>query len=278
VSTTQHATQSTTETIRHRLVRDDVHPSGATTGAATGAATGPSAGAEPSEDAGRSTTASRRGRAWALTGPAAALAYLAGSIAGGVADPVYDPTKSGDAGAIMAALAEHRVALGVFHALTTVAGLLLLVFGAGLARRLRARLPQGSLLPGIASAGVIVTASVQVVGSSLDTEFIEGVTRPGTFVAESSALYGHWIGTVPYVWVTAGASALALAWAALRHRSAPRWLGVVSLLLGGASVVAGISPLQYVAGMTAPLWMLVVGLGLAFGDRAFRRGNASAAS
>jgi hypothetical protein len=118
---------------------------------------------------------------------------------------------------------------------------------------------------------------MQVAGSALDTEFIEGVTRPDTFVAESTALYGHWIGTVPYVWVTVGASALALAWVSLRHRGAPRWIGLVSLALGAASVVAGISPLQYVAGMTAPLWMLVVGVGLAVGDRAFRRGNHSAA-
>lgn len=213
------------------------------------------------------------GRGWALTGAAAALAYLGGSIAGGVADPVYDATRSGDPRAVMAALAEGRVALAVFHALTTVAALLLLVFGAGLARRLRPALPEGSLLPGVAGAGVLVTAAVQVLGSGLDTELIEGVTRPDTFVAETAVLYGHWIGTIPYVWVTAGASALALAWAALRHGAAPRWIGAVSLVLGAGTVLGGASPLQYVAGMTAPLWVLVVGIGLAVGDRAFRGGN-----
>ena len=248
---------STTEYTHRTLVRDDVV-----------ALPDPDPGS-----AGARAGLPGRGRAWALTGAGAALAYLGASIAGGVADPVSDPTKSGDPRAVMAALAEGRVALAVFHALTTVSALLLLVFGAGLARRLRAALPGGSLLPGVAGGGVLVTAAVQVVGSGLDTEVIEGATRPDTFVAETAVLYGHWIGTIPYVWVTAGAGALALAWAALRHRSAPRWVGVVSLVLGAATVVAGASPLQYVAGMTAPLWMLVVGVGLAVGDRAFRTGN-----
>lgn len=253
-------TEATTNSYPHHpLVRDDVPVE-------VGTAT-----------SGRPTPASQS-RAWALTGAGAAIAYLAGTIAGGIADPVYDPAKSGDPRAIMAAFAEGRTALAVFHGFTTLAALLLLVFGAGLARRLRASLPAGSILPSVAGAGVVVTAAMQVVGSGLDTEFIEGVTRPDTFVAESTALYGHWIGTIPYVWVTAGVSALALAWVSLRHRGAPRWIGLVSLALGGASVVAGISPLQYVAGMTAPLWMLVVGIGLAVGDRAFRRGNHPAAA
>lgn len=251
-------TATTTSHSHHGLVRDDVTAEVATV------------------PADRPTPPSRS-RAWALTGAGAAMAYLAGSVAGGIADPVYDPTKSGDPRAIMTALAEGRTALAVFHGFTTVAALLLLVFGAGLARRLRASVPAGSILPSVAGAGITVTAAMQVAGSALDTEFIEGVTRPDTFVAESTALYGHWIGTVPYVWVTVGASALALAWVSLRHRGAPRWIGLVSLALGAASVVAGISPLQYVAGMTAPLWMLVVGVGLAVGDRAFRRGNHSAA-
>jgi hypothetical protein len=34
--------------------------------------------------------------------------------------------------------------------------------------------------------------------------------------------------------------------------------------------VLGMSPLQYMAGMTGPLWLLVTAAGLALGDRARR--------
>ena len=82
---------TTTSHSHHGLVRDDVTAEVATV------------------PADRPTPPSRS-RAWALTGAGAAMAYLAGSVAGGIADPVYDPTKSGDPRAIMTALACSHLA------------------------------------------------------------------------------------------------------------------------------------------------------------------------
>jgi ABC-type multidrug transport system permease subunit len=106
-------------------------------------------------------------------------------------------------------------------------------------------------------------------GTGLDTEFIFGAPAEET-VAESAVFFGHWIGTIPWLWLGAGIAALAVAVAALRHAAAPRWLGWVSLVLGGLATLFGLSPLQYMAGFVGPVWLVVAGLGFAFGDRASR--------
>ena len=41
----------------------------------------------------------------------------------------------------------------------------------------------------------------------------------------------------------------------------------VGALLGGLTLLVGISPLQYMAGFTGPVLVLVMALGFAFGDR-----------
>ena len=250
-----NSTVNTTHVTTRTLVRDDVDPH------ATGSADTPSTSGQPP----------RSRHLWALAGSVAAVAASVGSLLAAIVDPVYDPATSGDPDGIMAGLADGRVELVVFHVLTTVAALLLVVFSAGLVRRLRQAVAADSLVPSVAGGGMLLTAAALVLGTSLDTEFIEGVSRPESFVAESAALYGHWIGTVPYVWLTAGLTGLAVAHASLRSKALPRWIGWVSLVLGGLTVVAGVSPLQYMAMMTATIWLLVVGLGLQFGDRAARR-------
>ena len=243
---------STTELSSRTLVRDDV------------------ADRNPAEPP--ATTRGGRGRLWALTGPLAAVAASAGSVVADLGNPVYDPKTSGDADRILATLAQHGGALTVFHVVTSAAALLLLVYGAGVARRLRSALPADSMLPTVAVAGTTVTSAVLLLGTGLDTEVIEGVTRPETFVHETAALYGHWIGTIPYLWTAVGLTGLAIAWAAWRHRAVPRWIGLAALVLGGLTALAGISPLEYIASLPGQLMVIVTGLGFALGDRAHRRG------
>lgn len=244
-----------TTTSSRALVRDDV--------ADTRDATAPTG------------TRSRHGRLWALTGPLAAVAASAGSIVADLGNPVYDPETSGDARRIMSVLAQHGAALTVFHVVMSAAALLLVVYGAGVARRLRSRVPADSMLPTVAVAGTVITSAVLLVGTGLDTEVIEGVTRTDTFVPETAALYGHWIGTIPYLWTAVGLTGLAIAWAAWRHRAVPRWIGLAALVLGGLTALAGVSPLEYVASLPGQLMVLVTGLGFALGDRAHRRGSDS---
>jgi hypothetical protein len=251
VSTTESARTS----VHHPLVRDDV---------TTSTDTSPVA-ARP--------TRRGHGRLWALAGPAGAVAAAAGSVIADLGNPVYDPATSGDAARIVATLAEHRTALTVFHVLTTAAALLLLVFGEGLARRLRATLPADSMLPTVAATGTVVTSAVLLLGTGLDTEVIEAVGRPESFVPQTAALYAHWIGTIPYLWTAVGLTGLAIGSAALRHRAVPRWIGVAGLVLGGLTAVAGVSPLEYMASLPGQLGLVVTGLGFALGDRGFRGGD-----
>jgi hypothetical protein len=86
-------------------------------------------------------------------------------------------------------------------------------------------------------------------------------------VPEVGVFFAHWVGTIGWLWVGAGVAALAVAVAALKHAAAPRWIGWVSAVLGVITTLFGISPLQYMAGMTGPVWLLVVTLGFLLGDR-----------
>jgi hypothetical protein len=85
----------------------------------------------------------------------------------------------------------------------------------------------------------------------------------------TSAMYDHWIGTIPWLWTLAGLAGLGL-YAAARRTAMPRWIGRVGLVLGGLTVALGISPLEYMSGVTGVLMVIITSLGLAFGDKAYR--------
>ena len=84
------------------------------------------------------------------------------------------------------------------------------VFAAGLHRDLAGRLPTSSTLPMVASSGLLLVAAAQLLGSGLTTEFVFGVQDPEQLVPETAVLFGHWIGTIPWLWGTAGLTAVAL--------------------------------------------------------------------
>jgi uncharacterized membrane protein YhaH (DUF805 family) len=73
--------------------------------------------------------------------------------------------------------------------------------------------------------------------------------------------FGAWIG-----WLGVVVSAAAVAWMALRERSISRWIGVVSLVpvVQTTLMVVGLG-VPGVPALLGPLWLLVTGLGLAFG-------------
>jgi hypothetical protein len=216
--------------------------------------------------AGRS--AAPTSRAWAAVGVAAAVTGLVGIAASMGVDAAYDPAIEGDAPAIVERLGEQVPQLIVFHVATMVATLLLLVFAAGLKRRLEAQAPAGSLLPAVAASGLGLVSVAGLLGAGLNTEFIFAVADDeAKLVPEVGVFFAHWVGTIGWLWVGAGVAALAVAVAALRHAAAPRWIGWVSAVLGVITTLFGISPLQYMAGMTGPVWLLVVTLGFLLGDR-----------
>ncbi len=226
--------------------------------------------AETSPD--RAATRRTTSRGWAYAGIGAGLAGIGTIVTSSMVNAIYDKDIAGDPVAILAKLEDQTGAMYAFHTFTTIGAVLMLVFAAGLYRRLRTVLPD-SILPTLALSGLIGTAFVSIMGSGLDTEFMMGIPQDDAVLPTSAVMYNHWIGTIPWLWTLAGLAGVSL-FVAFRRGGVPRWIGLVGLLLGGLTLLLGISPLQYMAGMTGPLWLLVTASGFAFGDRAHRAGRA----
>ena len=96
-------------------------------------------------------------RAWAWTGVAAGVLGLV-SIQSSMALGVNWEETAGDADAIVADLAGRTGTQLVFHTATIACALLVLVFAAGLRRRLDAQAPAGSLLPTVAGWGLVLVS------------------------------------------------------------------------------------------------------------------------
>ncbi|WP_420114818.1 hypothetical protein [Pseudactinotalea sp.] len=214
----------------------------------------------------QATTAPRPARAWAWSGVAAGLLGIA-TIQASMAASIDWEATAGDAEKILAEAATKQGAYLLFHVLAVLTMLVLPVFAAGLKRRLDQQGPAGALHGQVALGGLLLTAAALLVGSGLDTQFALGFSDPSAYVPESAAFYTDWVATIPWLWVGAGLSAIAVSLAALRHGAAPRWVGVVSLVLGTLTVIAGVSPFQYMAGFIGPIWVLIASLGFALGDR-----------
>ncbi len=211
-------------------------------------------------------------RAWALAGLGAGVAGLATVVTSSMVDVVYRDEFAGTTTGIADALHDKTGVLFAFHSITTLGAVLMVVFAAGLHRRLRAVSADG-LAPVVALLGLAGTAVVSVLGAGLDTEFMMPMAQDQGLVDDATgAMYNHWIGTIPWVWVLAGLAGLALHLVA-RRGGVPRWVGRVGLVLGGLTVVLGISPLEYLAGVFGSLWLVVTALGFTLGDRAFRAGR-----
>jgi hypothetical protein len=210
-------------------------------------------------------------RLWSFSGAIAGLAGIVAIQASLQIDAVYDAKSAGNAERIADRLGDFVPQLLVLHTSLMIATVLMLVFAAGLRRRLHAQAPVGSLLPDVAAFGLALVSVAGLMGAGFSTEIVFGVTADDdTLDPEFAAVVGHWIGTIPWLWVGAGVTGVAVAVAALRHAAAPRWIGWVAAVLGGLTLLFGMSPLEYMAGFTGPVLILVLGLGFAFGDRSSR--------
>jgi hypothetical protein len=219
---------------------------------------------------GSPTRAGTRARGWKLAGIGAGLAGIGTVVSSSLVNAVYDEKLFGNPEGMADKLADQTIPMVAFHTFTVVGALLAIVFAAGLHRRLRAGAGEHSTAPLVAFAGLVGTAVVSIIGSGLDTEFMFGIPAENDMIEPVNAvMYNHWIGTVPWCWVLAGLAGLAVHLVA-RAGGAPRWLGRVGLVLGGLTLLLGISPFQYMAGATGPLWLLVTAIGFTVGDRVFR--------
>jgi hypothetical protein len=221
-------------------------------------------------EAGADDRTSSPSRLWAVAGIGSGLLGAATIVTSSAAGFVYEDQYShGSVDGIAHDLSDSAGVLFAFHSITALGALLMVVFAAGLFRRLRATAAD-SLAPIVALVGLAGTAVVSIMGSGLDTEFMMGAAQSDVSVDDgSAAFYGHWVGTIPWLWTLVGLAGLAV-FAVSRSRGVPRWLGIVGLVLGGLTVVLGVSPLEYMSGVTGVLWLLVTAVGFTVGDKAFR--------
>jgi hypothetical protein len=221
-------------------------------------------GAEP-----RDTPTTYPPTRWALAGLVAGVAGVGVIVSSSMVHAVYDDKYAGDPTAVAKALGDMVPQMLAFHLTSMVAAVLMVVFAAGLYRRLRATTGADSVLPLVAFSGVLITAIILIVGSGLDTEFIFAAGDTKLVAPENSSFYNHWIGTIPWCWGLLGLSGLTL-FGAARNGGVPKWIGLVGLLGGGLTLLLGVSPLQYMAGMTGPIGLIVIALGFLAGDKAYR--------
>ena len=194
--------------------------------------------------------APRQSRTWALAGIGAALAGMGTVVTSSAVNVVYrDEFSHGSIDGVAEALTEKTGVMFAFHTVTAL--------GRRPDDRLRRRaVPPAArracrtaLAPVVALVGLAGTAVVSILGSGLDTEFAMASAADDGIVVDdaSAAMYNHWIGTIPWLWTLAGLAGLAI-FVAFRRGGAPRWLGLVGLVLGGLTVALGVSPLEYMAG------------------------------
>ncbi len=215
----------------------------------------------------------RARRLWALSGLGAGLLGAGTVVTSSMVDVVYRAEFDGTTDGVAEALRDKAGVLFAFHSITVLGAVLLVVFAAGLHRRLRVGAGD-SVAPLVAFGGLLGTAVVSVLASGLDTELMMPLAaQDGPVVPDSTAsFYNTWVGTIPWVWVLAGLAGLAV-YSVSRQGAVPRWLGRYGLVLGGLTVVLGVSPLQYMAAVPGVLWLVGSSLGLLLGDRAYRSTN-----
>lgn len=170
------------------------------------------------------TAPPRTTRHWAAAGVLAGVASLASVLLSLALSRPYEEGSIVTPALIEAGLEDKRPLLVAFHVTTVAAALLLVVFAAGLRRRIRSSRAPQALAPDVAFAGLLLVAAAQLLGSGLDTEFLFGIGDKAVNLPEDASTYSHWIATIPWLWAGGGLAGLAVG-VASRAGVVPRWVG-----------------------------------------------------
>jgi hypothetical protein len=227
--------------------------------------TSPVPGAAAAVPGTRATTFPGARRGWARAGVAAGVLGLVAFLTSGALTSVPD-TALADNADYLRRIADKGVYVWAFLALMSGAALGLVLFGAGLRRRLDEQEPVGSLVPTAAFGGLVVAAVLCLVGGGISTELFWqlqsanddiGSVDPDT-VAANLGIFN----TMGWAWAGVGLTAGAVAWAGLRHESVGRKLAWFSAVMAGLIGLLQLVPLQYLAALPAALWCVVTGVAL----------------
>ncbi|MET7402513.1 hypothetical protein ABZS66_54435 [Dactylosporangium sp. NPDC005572] len=205
-------------------------------------------------------------RTWALCGALGGLIALVGllvgaDLTGGVGDGIKDNAL------VVAEIAGKRNYVWLYQVVSAAAAGLIVVFAAGLRRHLAAQEPAGSLVPGVAGAGLGLVAAVLLVGGGMSTELYWALGEPERWDPDTIAAMVEIYNTIAWVWTGAGVAALAVAVGGFRHGSVARWLAAVSAVLAVLVFATQAYPAQYAALFAGALWVIVAGLAFTFGGR-----------
>lgn len=213
--------------------------------------------------------ATRRG--WARAGAAAGALGLGAFVSSGALTAVPESALADNA-EFLARITDKGAYVWLFQALMSAAALGLVLFGAGLRRRLDEQEPVGSLAPIAALAGLVVSAVMCLVGGGISTELFwqlqaanEDVSKvdPDTVIANLGIF-----STMGWAWAGVGLTAGAVAWAGLRHESVGRKLAWFSAVVAGLIGLLQLIPLQYLAAIPAGVWCIVAGVAMSRPSRA----------
>ncbi|WP_119728101.1 hypothetical protein [Thermomonospora amylolytica] len=205
------------------------------------------------------------GRGWAIAGIAGGLVALGTLFGLSVGIAPSDEGLYRDNERLVAAMAGNEWMVWVVQAGTSLAALLVVVFGAGLYRRLRRGEPEGGLVPLLTLAGMLLVAVMLLVGGGISTELYHGLRKHAEFDPDTLAADLAIYNTMAWVWAGAGLSAGAVAVAGLRRRTVGRGVAIFSAVMAALVALTQLTPVQYMALLPGTLWVVVMGFVFALG-------------
>jgi hypothetical protein len=211
-------------------------------------------------------TPAAAGRGWTWAGATGGLVGIAGLM---VTGNLYDPATGAvaDNDELAAAVTDSAALVWAQQVVTAVVAGCLLVFAAGLRRHLARQEPAGGLLPGLAAAGIAVTAAAVFIGGGMSTEMFWALTGDQPFDPDTVGAHVTFHNTIAWLWGGLGLSAAAVAFGGLRRGSVGRVLAAFSAVMALALLACQALPVQYAAVLPGGLWLVVAGVALAVGGR-----------
>jgi len=139
---------------------------------------------------------------------------------------------------------------------------LLAIFAVGLRRRLAGQEPAGSLVPDLASLGLILMSIMTLVGTGISTEMFHALRNADEVDPDTIATHLAIYNTMAWVWAGGMLTTGAIAVAGFRHGSVSRRLGRFAAVMTGLVVLTQVLPFQYLAVLPMSIFLIVCGVSM----------------